>query len=359
MKKIIFLLPRITGRGGTETVVRTVTEQFMKSSLDYRIQIYILGGSDDKAWLNGLNFHETRASRNKYIRVVPYFLNLLKYIAMERPSMVICLSPMLCSLSHLVRRLIHGKFPIISWIHFSLKRNNIRLDWLHKADFHLAISSGIVHQLETSGVPKAKIFLIYNPVQRADQFIPRPSDGTSKFIYIGRIQFEGQKRLKELLDALKSVNGPWQLDIFGTGNDREKCKQYAEKLSIGQKINWHGWQSNPWSKAAPASLLVLTSLFEGLPMVLAEAISRGVYCISSDCETGPADIIRPGINGALYPVGDTLQLGRLLQSIVDGEILPEQDRMKSSIDYLYTDVYFRRFLSVLNDILKSWYGNTI
>lgn len=359
MKKIVFLLPRITGRGGTETVVRKVTEQFVKSNTDYRVQIYILGGSDDKSWLDGLNYCETRAIRNKYLRVVPYFLNLLKYIATEQPFMVICLSPMLCSLSQLARKLVLGKFPIISWIHFSLKRNNIRLNWLHKANFHLAISSGIAHQLEHSGVPKEKIFLVYNPVERMNRFILRPVGGTYKFVYIGRIQFEGQKRLKDLFIALKQVSGNWELNIFGAGNDLNKCKEYAEHLSIERRIVWHGWVKDPWKEITEASALVLTSDFEGFGMVLAEAVTRGVYCISSDCEVGPRDIIKQGVNGELFRPRNTSELTDLLQEIIDGKKLPDQAKMKLSIDHLYTDVYFNHLFSTLKNVEKKWYGNAV
>jgi UDP-D-galactose:(glucosyl)LPS alpha-1,6-D-galactosyltransferase len=72
--------------------------------------------------------------------------------------------------------------------------------------------------------------------------------------------------------------------------------------------------------------------------------------VSSDCPTGPADIIKPEINGQLYKVNDLDQLREILQEIVDGRSLPKQDVMKRSIDFLYFDHYFKEFMNALLEI---------
>ncbi|MDE9571749.1 glycosyltransferase, partial [Xenorhabdus bovienii] len=84
-------------------------------------------------------------------------------------------------------------------------------------------------------------------------------------------------------------------------------------------IFWHGWVKEPWSfvqeSIVEVSSLLLTSKNEGFPMVLGEAISYGIYCISSDCQTGTTDIIKKYRNGELYPVGDVKELAHILQCI--------------------------------------------
>jgi UDP-D-galactose:(glucosyl)LPS alpha-1,6-D-galactosyltransferase len=85
-----------------------------------------------------------------------------------------------------------------------------------------------------------------------------------------------------------------------------------------------GWQDDPWRATGSGSALVLTSAFEGFGMILLEAISRGLPCISSDCESGPTDIIEDGKNGWLYPVANVDRLAELMQRVVDRpELLPE------------------------------------
>lgn len=67
-------------------------------------------------------------------------------------------------------------------------------------------------------------------------------------------------------------------------------------------------------------------------MVLVEASAHGVYAISSNCETGPADIIKEGINGNLYPPDNPEQFVSLLQEIVDGKVLPAGTQIQHAIE---------------------------
>ena len=83
-------------------------------------------------------------------------------------------------------------------------------------------------------------------------------------------------------------------------------------------------------------------------MVLCEANSYGIYTVSSDCPTGPADIIRPYVNGELYPVGDNKKLSDILNKIVSGETEINHTVIKNSISPFYEDKYLAR----VSDIFK-------
>ncbi|MFN7050333.1 glycosyltransferase, partial [Proteus mirabilis] len=83
---------------------------------------------------------------------------------------------------------------------------------------------------------------------------------------------------------------------------------------------------------------------EGLPMVLIEAQSYGIYCVSSDCLTGPSDII-DGDNGQLFPVNDELSFLKILNDIINGRLdLPEYSKIKKSIKKFYGDVYIKNMI---------------
>ncbi|WP_334468747.1 glycosyltransferase [Arsenophonus sp. PmNCSU2021_1] len=120
-------------------------------------------------------------------------------------------------------------------------------------------------------------------------------------------------------------------------------------------MNWHGWQPDPWfyirNNIKTVSALLLTSSIEGLGMVLLEAISYGIYAISSNCPAGPEDIIKNDINGELFPVNDLPCFVNILQSIVDNKTLPSQVSIKNSISDFYEDSYFDRVNSSLKKIL--------
>jgi UDP-D-galactose:(glucosyl)LPS alpha-1,6-D-galactosyltransferase len=234
-----------------------------------------------------------------------------------------------------------------------LKSSKVRTGLVPKADYHLAISSGIARQLRELYIPQERIFTIYNPVKPAEQIIPRPTSKTI-FLYVGRIEFEGQKRVKDLLDALRDVTGNWYLDIFGSGTDLPKCQLYAEKLGLSNRITWHGWMNEPWKYIKKATSLILTSSYEGFGMVIAEAIAHGVYCISSDCETGPEDLIQEGKNGRLYKSGHLNDLQKLLQNLINNKELPDPVEIQKSIKKFYVGHYYTNFYNALSRIDYQW-----
>ena len=82
-------------------------------------------------------------------------------------------------------------------------------------------------------------------------------------------------------------------------------------------------------------------------MVLAEAISHGIYCISSNCKTGPSDIIVNRVNGELYQVNNKDELRDIIQKIILGVQLPENQEIIDSINSLYSDLYLQRLEQAL------------
>ncbi|MET1249215.1 glycosyltransferase [Sporolactobacillus sp. STCC-11] len=354
MKKILFIMPHVTGKGGTENVMAIVMKLLQKDS-NIRPSLYLFGGSEDKNWLDGVNYTETTFSDNRIIRTVQnlfsIFICLSGAIRKTKPDMVIATHSITCFVLYWLRKLSGRKFSIVSWVHFSLNVKNVNKALLKYADYHFAICPGIKQQFMEIGTQESKVYVVNNPIYRTEQIILRPKNHTV-FLYIGRVIFEGQKRVKDLLESLSLVQGEWSLVVVGDGNDRAQCQKYAEQLHINQRITWYGWLEKPWDIVNEVTALVLTSEFEGLPMVLAEGISRGVYCVSSDCETGPSDIIKHEVNGELYPPHSVNQLHDILQNIVDRKKLPDQKLIQSSISQMYIEEYMRNFKKAVNDIFE-------
>lgn len=192
------------------------------------------------------------------------------------------------------------------------------------------------------GIEKNSIATIFNPVIRCNVCIPVTEKHT-RFVYVGRIVADGQKNLRGLFNGLSKLKGAWSLDLIGAGQDVDTLTALAETLGISENIHWHGWQKSPWeyiqNTLKNITCLLLTSHFEGFVMVLVEASAHGVYSISSNCETGPADIIKEGINGNLYPPDKPEELVSLLQEIVDGKTLPAGVQIQQAIEEFYEDNY--------------------
>ena len=354
MKKGLLLVPFMSGKGGTETVIHNLFTALSKQN-QYKISIYSIGGSKDYNWSNGTDIHIQEISSKRFIRT-SYYLTFLphriyKIIKQTQPDFIISTNPVMWFLSKVAVKRLHLNIPIIAWYHYSLQQKPIKKLFLNSADYFLAISSSIKKQLIKLGIQNHRIFLIYNPVESNYKVIPRPKD-KCHFIYLGRVDLDKQKNVRELLQGLTNVSGDWTLDIYGDDSNAEPVKEYAKKLKISDHLSWKGFIKEPWSHINVASSLVLTSNYEGLPMVLCEAISHGIYCISSDIETGPNDIIENGINGKLYKPHDINQLTNDLQNVIyHPNNLPNQKQIINSSQKFSIDNYGKYFTNALNNIL--------
>src|SRR5690606_970859 len=348
--KVVFVGEAVSGFGGIETVIRTLVRCFREDPepVDCAIFFFCRDERMDKGWLAGIDTGYSH-SRNRiaFLRNRTHERRFARYLREQRPDVVISIDPIACLLAKRARQRAGLTFPLFSWVHFSLEHKK-HADCIVHADYHLAISSGIKAQIAARGVDPQRIFTVFNPVERQAHTIPRTQPGEEcVFLYVGRMKFEGQKRIKDLLDALSQVTGEWRLHVVGDGSDMERCQAYGRELGIDDRIVWHGWQADPWQyvreRIGAVSALLLTSAFEGFGMSLVEAMSYGIYCISSDCPWGPADIVREGVNGRLYVPGNLQCLQAILQELVDRGVLVDQGRVKKSINGFYVMDYYVEF----------------
>jgi len=129
-----------------------------------------------------------------------------------------------------------------------------------------------------------------------------------KIIFIGRLV--DQKDPFTFLQALKILNNKidFKAIIIGRGIYHDKLKKFLFENNLNEKVRILNWQNNPYNYLKASNLLVLTSKYEGLPNVLLEAISLKKYVISSNCPTGPNEILDAGKGGDLFEIGNYDQL---------------------------------------------------
>ncbi|RAW90304.1 glycosyltransferase [Photorhabdus laumondii] len=356
-KKIIIVGYDMPGFGGRETVCKKLVALLSEDCPASDVSFFFINDirqesveiNDD--WLNGMSFHRIRSKiYNTKARRVHFAFLFSKFMRRENPDIIIAIDPLSCYITSLAKKLIFSKTPLFSWVYSSLDQlyKNI---YSTKADYHLSISSGITQQFIDRGVNPDKIFTIFNPVSQKSETIPQPNGNITKFLYVGRLA-DGHKNISGMFKALSQVHGNWELNIVGSGCDEKILRSVADNLNITSNIVWHGWHKEPWyyimNEIKEITALLLTSDFEGFPMVLGEANAQGIYCISSDCKTGPADIIKNEINGELYPVDKPSELINKLQDIVSGKKLSDSNTIKMAISNLYDSNYLKRVKSALN-----------
>ena len=185
--KIVFIGKNYSGRGGTESVLTKVISHL---SLNNKVIFYKLGKSKTNDWLKSIN-SRARVIRYDTDNKFKELLFICKvFLTLKGNTIVISTSPNFLKVAYLMKKFFNKKYKIVSYIHFSLENQNMfNKEVLKYADFHLAISSSIRKSLIKMGVPKNRIFLIFNPISRKRSIIASPKNAQYdlSLAYVGRV----------------------------------------------------------------------------------------------------------------------------------------------------------------------------
>lgn len=202
------------------------------------------------------------------------------------------------------------------------------------ADRIVAISDGVREYLVVElKLAEEKVVPIHNPVdiQRIQRLAQGQVDDPwlrdqSKpvVLWVGRIA--AVKGLECLICAFERVLK--QLDarliIVGEGGEQSTIAELVSQKGLERKVRFAGFQSNPYRYMSRSSVFAFPSLSEGFGMVLVEAMACGLPVVSTDCVTGPAEVLKNGKCGILVPVGDVDALAKGIMSILTDPQLREQ-----------------------------------
>lgn len=297
------------------------------------------------------------------IDIVVSFLN--------RPNYVACLAKLFGLRGKLI---INEQQNSLFWYRNGFFRKiigNLLVERLYpKADVIVPNSEGIRCLLEDEYKIKSKFFVTKNIIdhtrikelksENADDII---FDGFT-FIYASRIyNGKGHKMLFDAVSEIKDRN--FRLLLLGKGDLEESLFQYAKDLGISDKIKFLGFQANPFKYFNRSDCFVMTSESEGSPNVLVEAMVCGLPIISTDCQTGPRELLAPethplqqiteGISiadfGILVPVGDKKSLAEAMLKIMNEPELAKMYAEKGlprTLDYSF-DLVIPKYKNLLEN----------
>ena len=169
--------------------------------------------------------------------------------------------------------------------------------------------------------PKVRVMCIPNGIFHVPGGWP---DQQSKVV-VAAGRYEYQKGFSLLIRAWEHVaekHPDWQLRIFGHGNRGAHLQEVIDTHRMGDHVRLMGYTSQLDKELAASAFFVLSSRYEGFPMVLLEAMAAGLPAVSYDCLTGPRDLIDQGRNGFLVPNGNVSALGASISKMI--ELGPER-----------------------------------
>ena len=169
---------------------------------------------------------------------------------------------------------------------------------------------------------KKNNYLIYNPIDNAllDSEVCYNTD-SKKIISVGRLEKVKNYDIGvELCKHLSEKFPDWSWDIYGDGSQREHLQKLIEENGVSHFLCLKGNSTEIYKKYDEYAFIVMTSQYEGFPMVLLEASARGLPLVSFDIETGPDEIICDGHNGYLIPdYNREFLLGKIAELMRDSE----------------------------------------
>ena len=299
--KIDFVISSLTG-GGAQRVLILLANALVQKG--YHINIVTFNAPDifvaDKR-VGRVRLHEGKIKNHK-LRAI---YNLIKYYSKKekRPAIIISFLTSTNFISIPVAKLFGIK--IIASEHINYLRSDSVVDnftrkYLYRYDNFLTV-------LTKFDVPyyqkfKAKPVVMPNP----SSFVPLQKDNMIRkkvILAVGSLNRYEHKGFDNLLYILKPILEEfpeWRLKILGKGDKgMNYLKNLSIELQIEKNIEFAGFKSNVSEIMQQSSIFILSSRYEGLPMVLIEAMSQGMACIAYDCITGPSDIIKNGYDGLL------------------------------------------------------------
>lgn len=326
---VAFFINDITSSGGTERVTCLISNM-LQSTNDYNIVIISLNEAH-----GGIKFplqdqvHTARINktpRSGIYRFPIVCARLAHLVQQYKTDVLIDVDGILDLYSIPVKILTRVK--LISWEHFNYHQNpdvpyrkvSRQLAGIFASAIVTLTKQDQQNYEQNLKFKRAKILTIPNPMILQ---VTHPYTQDSKTIVsAGRLTY--QKGFDMLVDVAAQVlpqHPDWQWLVLGDGEDHDALVEQARERGLSKQLHFLGRTDDLGAYLKQAAFFVMTSRFEGLPMVLLEAMAYSLPIISFDCETGPREIVQNGVNGYLVSCFDLNSMAAQINKLVESSSL--------------------------------------
>ena len=339
-KKVLIIVPFLhIDAGGLPKVTASLTKDFAEK---YDFSIITLYHTSDMVPFIGKYY--TLNVKYYHLEFFPKFKRLKKLIKSISPDLIISFMNFTSFMVIPIMYLSRLKIPLIIHVNSNPDmqyRKRIYFKYLvkflfprKKVSVYVTVSKDLKKILSKNyGVNKSRILPIYNGIdfekvlEMSKEKIDLHQDLFNdpkifKFINIGRLS--GEKGTRYLIEAFSEVSQQIpnsMLFILGEGQERPDLEGLIKSKSLEKKIFLLGYLRNPFKYLSKSDILVLPSLYEGLPYTLVEALVCKVPIISTNCPTGPIEILEKGKYGILAKVADSNDLADKMIRLAKDEAL--------------------------------------
>lgn len=328
-KKLIIFIPSIED-GGVEKNLYLISK-FLSNKFKNIILLTYENSKKKKfvnnieiinPWFNFINF------KGRYLKYIFCLLSLTRMLLINRNYLILSFQANIFAIIIAkifdVKIISRSNSSSIGWSKNYIKQYIFKL-YFKKADKIVVNSYDFKKEMDKKYKIKTKCIL--NPFE-FDK-IKKLSNKKVKKIYtknslklisLGRLT--SQKDFMTLLKSIKNLKrDKVELVIIGKGTEEDRLKNYILKNNLSDKVKMMGYKSNPFPYLRQANILILTSIFEGSPNVLVEALFLKKFVISTNCPTGPSEILKKGKYGALFKVGDYRNISKFINNFKFSKII--------------------------------------
>lgn len=290
-------------------------------------------------------------------RVRDALFPLVRYLRDRRPKAMLAALWPLTSLAVWARRLAGVDCRVVTSDHCILSRTKpgrspvmrraiaaaMRLSY-PAADAVVAVSGGVADEVaRLSGLARDRVSVIFNPITPLgparpcdDGLMDRWAKGEGpRLIAVANLKvMKDQGTLLRALSVLRQSRDA-RLLILGEGPERARLEALAEGLGVADAVTFGGHQPTPHGYISAADVFVMSSLSEGFGNVIVEALACGVPVVSTDCPTGPGEVLDNGRFGRLTPVGDPEAIARAVIDVLTSP--PDPDSLRGRADIFSVD----------------------
>lgn len=365
--RVAFYVPSLTG-GGAQQVTVNLANGLVKRDMAVDLVVSYRTGALLEQVVDAVSIVDLGTPRVPVVGVGASVPAFVRYLQRENPDVVFSQMHYANVVSVLSHRLAGREGSLVLTEHTIFGRPNHGKDELvfalakrlyRYADHVIAVSSGVAESVhDCVGIPSEQLTVMNNPVvtdtlrEDAEAAVDHPwltSPDVTVVLGVGRLVPD--KDFSTLLEAVaraSRTDPSLRLVVLGKGPRREALQRLAVDLEVDDRLSLPGYVANPYAYMRRADVFALSSRREGLPTALIEAMACGCPVVSTDCRSGPREVLAGGAYGPLVPVGEADALAAGILDVLRDP--PSTERLRERADDYSVEAVLDEYVGFIEDL---------